>query len=216
MAREGLPFVFVLGTVLLLTALWARNQDSAFRVVPPALLLALLAFVVYFFRDPERQPPSDALAVVSPADGRVIEVRTVDDEDFMEGPATRITIFLSIFDVHVQRAPVAGAVRGYDYRPGKYLVAWNEKASSENEQASLSIFTERGPVIVRQIAGLIARRIVTYPREGDNIGRGDRIGLIRFGSRVDFFIPAPWDVQASVGDRVKGGETVLAHIGGQQ
>ena len=122
----------------------------------------------------------------------------------------RVTIFLSIFDVHVQRAPLAGRIGGYARRAGRYLPAWESEASRENEQASLGIETAGGPVVVRQIAGLVARRIVTYPRVGDRVARGERIGLIRFGSRVDLFVPAEWQVEVGPGDMVRGGETVVA------
>ncbi|MGI9626173.1 MAG: phosphatidylserine decarboxylase family protein [Longimicrobiales bacterium] len=213
-AKEGAPFIAIALVLFLVALWWARPQQSDLRVIPPAALGLLLVFVVYFFRDPERRLPSDALQVVAPADGKIIEVKQVTDEPFMDGPATRITIFLSIFNVHVQRAPVSGTVGLYAYHPGGYLVAWHEKASAENERASLGIQSVRGPVVVRQIAGLIARRIVTYPRENDTLDRGDRIGLIRFGSRVDLFLPASWPVSAAVGDKVKGGQTVLAQLGG--
>jgi phosphatidylserine decarboxylase len=128
----------------------------------------------------------------------------------MGGPARRISIFLSVFDVHVQRAPVSGTVEHRSYRPGKYAVAWLDKASEDNEQASLGITTPYGRVLVRQIAGLVARRIITDPAEGDRVARGDRIGLIRFGSRVELFLPLDWEITCAVGDRVRVGLTVLA------
>ena len=130
----------------------------------------------------------------------------------MDGTATRVTIFLSIFDVHVQRAPLGGRVARYSRRPGRFVAAWREEAGRENERASLGIDTGSGPVLVRQIAGLVARRIATYPREGDTVARGDRIGLIRFGSRVDLFVPAQWPVAVRRGDRVRGGETPVARV----
>ena len=130
----------------------------------------------------------------------------------MSGTATRVTIFLSVFNVHVQRAPVAGGIGHYSHRSGRYLAAWREEASSSNERASLGIDTGAGPVLVRQIAGLVARRIVTYPREGDRVAKGDRIGLIRFGSRVDLFLPPDWPVTVEPGDVVRGGETPVARI----
>ena len=213
-AKEGAPFIAALAVVLLLALLWARTQEGGLRTLPPGILAVLLLFVVYFFRDPERRPPADPSLVVSPADGKILDVRAVEDEAFMGGPSTRITIFLSIFNVHVQRAPVSGSVGAYQYHPGDYLAAWHEKASTHNERATLGIRGSAGPVVVRQIAGLVARRIVTYPREGDTVERGDRIGLIRFGSRVDLFVPARWRIEAKPGDRVRGGETVLAVEGG--
>ncbi|MCY3548736.1 MAG: phosphatidylserine decarboxylase family protein [Gemmatimonadetes bacterium] len=215
-AREGLPFILVFLAAAVLAAIWARSGGWGARTALPAGLLMLTLFVVYFFRDPERRIPADPDVVVSPADGTVMSVREVAGEaagtGFTGGTATRVTIFLSIFNVHVQRAPLGGRVDGYDYRPGRYLPAWRDEASSENEQASLALATAEGPVVVRQIAGLVARRIVTYPREGDSLERGERIGLIRFGSRVDLFLPPEWAVTVGAGDRVRGGETPVAHI----
>lgn len=217
-AREGLPFILVFLAAAVLAAVWARSGGWGARATLPAGLLMLTLFVVYFFRDPERRVPADPDVVVSPADGTVMSVREVAGEAagtaFMGGTATRVTIFLSIFNVHVQRAPLGGRVDAYDYRPGRYLPAWRDEASSQNEQASLALATEEGPVVVRQIAGLVARRIVTYPREGDSLARGERIGLIRFGSRVDLFLPPDWTVTVGAGDRVRGGETPVAHING--
>ncbi len=215
-AREGLPFILLFLAAAVLAAVWARSGGWGARAALPAGLLMLTLFVVYFFRDPERRVPADPDVVVSPADGTVMSVREIAGEAagtaFMGETATRVTIFLSIFNVHVQRAPLGGRVDAYDYRPGRYLPAWREEASSENEQASLGLATAEGPVVVRQIAGLVARRIVTYPREGDSLERGERIGLIRFGSRVDLFLPPDWTVTVGAGDRVRGGETPVARI----
>lgn len=211
-AREGLPFIAIFLAAALLAALWARGGGWGVRTALPATLFVLTLFVVYFFRDPERRIPPDPDIVASPADGTVMSVAEAAGEAFMGGPATRVTIFLSIFNVHVQRAPLAGRVDAYTYRPGRYLAAWHEEAGSENEQASLGLTTAEGPVVVRQIAGLVARRIVTYPREGDGLAKGERIGLIRFGSRVDLFLPAGWEVLVGAGDKVRGGETPVARI----
>ena len=208
-AREGLPFVAVCAVLLAAALLWARDGGWGARSAAPAGFAVLALFVTWFFRDPARRVPHGAGLVVSPADGKVMSVEAVDGEAFMAGPATRVTIFLSIFDVHVQRAPMMGRVRRYSYRAGRYLPAWRPDASSANERATLGIETEAGPVVVRQIAGLVARRIVTYPREGDRVAAGDRIGLIRFGSRVDLFVPPDWVVAVQPGDAVRGGETVV-------
>ena len=215
LAREGLPFVAVCAVLVAAALLWARDGGWGVRSLAPAGFAVLALFVAWFFRDPERRIPGGADVVVSPADGKVMSVEAVDGEDFMAGTATRVTIFLSIFNVHVQRAPMAGRVRHYSYRAGLYLAAWRPEASSANERASLGIETEAGPVLVRQIAGLVARRIVTYPREGDSVGAGDRIGLIRFGSRVDLFVPPDWAVAVQPGDVVRGGETIVARVAGR-
>ena len=211
-AREGIPFILVCLAAVALSTLWARSGGWGARSAAPAIFVALTLFVTYFFRDPERRIPPDPGVVVAPADGKVMSVGPVDGEEFMAGTATRVTIFLNIFNVHVQRAPLGGRVGHYAYHPGRYLPAWREEASSDNERASLGLETGAGPLLVRQIAGLVARRIVTYPREGDAVTRGDRIGLIRFGSRVDLFLPPDWPVTVEPGDNVRGGETQVARI----
>lgn len=212
-AREGVPLVLVCTLLALVAVHWARSGGWGLRAAVPAALGAAALFVLCFFRDPERTIPPGEDIVVSPADGKVMSVELVVGEGFMGGTATRITIFLSVFNVHVQRAPLAGHVEHYAYRSGGFLPAWRDDASHANERASLGIGTPAGPVLVRQIAGTVARRIVTYPREGDRVAKGDRLGLIRFGSRVDLFLPPEWPVAVAPGDVVRGGETVVARIG---
>lgn len=211
LAREGYPFI---GAGALLAIAGWTAVGFGFSGAPASAaawtLTALTLFTLWFFRDPDQPTPADPGLVIAPGQGRVIDVREVEEPSFLGGVCRRITIFLSVFDVHVQRSPVAGTVEHHEYRPGKYMVAWKEKASQDNEQASLGITTPHGRVLVRQIAGLVARRIVTYPREGAQVGRGDRIGLIRFGSRVDLFMPMEWTVTCSVGDKAVAGLTVLA------
>lgn len=217
-ARAGLPFILPSGIVSVGAAvLWSSGS------VPPGagrIAVALLAaaagtatlFCIWFFRDPEREIPANDDLVVAPADGKVMDVTPVRHEPFLDGAATRVTIFLNIFNVHVQRAPLGGTVTHYRYEPGRYLAAWREEASAANERASLGIETSGGPVLVRQIAGLVARRIITDPREGQSLAKGDRIGLIRFGSRVDLFLPPKWRVTVAAGDVVRGGETPVARV----
>lgn len=216
-AREGYPFAAA--ALLLAIVLWSAVGTGVGGTGGPgwvalrgvAWLFTLLAvFVLWFFRNPEPTIPQDAALVVAPGQGKVILVENVEETSYVGGPATKISIFLSVFDVHVQRAPVSGTVEQKVYRPGAYAVAWADKASDDNEQASLGIATEDGRVLVRQIAGLVARRIITDPAEGDRVERGHRFGLIRFGSRVDLFIPAHWEVLCAVGDRVTVGSTPLA------
>ncbi len=216
-AREGVPFA---AAALLLAGVfwvgaWAGIGGSegpgwvAIRLA--AWTFALLSvFVLWFFRNPEPDVPSDTELLVSPGQGKIIKIEEVDEPSYLGGPARKISIFLSVFDVHVQRTPVSGTVEHKVYRPGAYAVAWADKASEDNEQASLGIVTTHGRVLVRQIAGLVARRILTDPEEGDEVHRGHRFGLIRFGSRVDLFFPLHWEVLCSVGDRVRVGTTVLA------
>jgi phosphatidylserine decarboxylase len=210
-AREGYPFI---GAGLVLAALgwtgWATGFGGLFGQVLAAVLTVLALFILWFFRDPERVDPVEEGLVLAPGEGRVILVGEADEPTYLRGPARKVSIFLSVFDVHVQRAPVAGTVEHYVYSPGAYAVAWADKASEDNEQASLGLATPHGRVLVRQIAGLVARRIVTYPSQGQSVERGERIGLIRFGSRVDLFIPLEWEITCAVGDRAVAGRTVLA------
>ncbi len=211
-AREGIPFI--VGSALLAGLAWlgsATGWGGVWLQGLAGLLTVLALFCVWFFRDPRPVVPSDPGLVLAPGQGRVIIVGEADEPTFMKGRCRKITIFLSVFDVHVQRSPVDGTVEHRSYKPGKYAVAWLEKASDDNEQASLGLATPHGRVLVRQIAGLIARRIVTDPIEGQKVGRGERIGLIRFGSRVDLFLPLDWEVTCKVGDRARVGVTVLAH-----
>lgn len=172
--------------------------------------LALAAFCLYFFRDPERHIPAGDLCV-SPADGRVVRIlREADGR-------TRVSIFLNIFNVHVNRAPVSGQVRAAQYRPGRYRMAHRDAASTENERNTLVIGGAGGgqPVEVTQIAGLIARRIVCHKSRGDEVRKGERIGLIKFGSRVDVVLGPEWALAVSRGDKVAGGSSVLATRGGE-
>lgn len=216
-AREGYPFAAASGILAgigwTLFALGVPTVSPGAEVVALGLnvvLTAMTLFVLWFFRNPEPKVPSDPALVVAPGQGKVILIEDVDEDTFIGGPATKISIFLSVFDVHVQRAPVSGAVEQKVYRPGAYAVAWADKASEDNEMASLGIAAEHGKVLVRQIAGLVARRILTDPNEGDSVERGRRFGLIRFGSRVDLFLPRHWEVLSEVGDRVAVGSTPMA------
>lgn len=188
-------------------ALALRSPIAAWAALP---VTALACLVFYFFRDPEREIPEAHGLVLAPGDGKVIEITEVEEPTFFEGPCRRISIFLSIFNVHVQRAPTSGSVAHRAYTRGGFAVAWHPKASAENEQSSVGVVTESGRLLVRQIAGLIARRIITYPKEGQTLERGERIGLIRFGSRVDLFIPLEWPLECAVGDRAVGGTTIMA------
>lgn len=216
-APEGWPFILIGLAVSAILALSAAFQGTAWSPSTRGLLYGaaglagvLTLFTVYFFRNPTPSIPSDESLVLAPGEGKVIQIVQVDEPVFIQGPATRISIFLSVFNVHVQRAPISGIVGYRDYTPGKYLAAWNPKASEENERASVGIQSGDHRVLVRQIAGLIARRVVTDPMEGDSVTRGQRFGLIRFGSRVDLFFPPEWEVVAEEGDKVKVGESVLA------
>ena len=171
------------------------------------ILIFLGLFVFYFFRDPERKIPSDPAAVVSPADGHVVQI--VDEPlDGMMGH--RVSIFLAIWDVHVQRSPVAGRIVGVVYQPGKFYAAMRSAASVENEQNIIAVETPRGRLVFKQIAGAIARRVICWKSEGEIVSGGERVGLIRFGSRVDIWLPMQAEIVVQRGQKVKGGESLLA------
>ena len=165
----------------------------------------LFAFVAFFFRNPTRTIPGDPGTIVSPADGKVVRVERV-------GNVTRMSIFLSLFNVHVNRSPIAGRIEAVDYRPGKFLVAFNDKASSDNERNIVMVSDGRITIVFMQIAGIVARRIVFWKKAGDTVTKGELVGLIRFGSRVDVLFPAGTEATVSVGDRVKGGSTRIGII----
>jgi len=167
-------------------------------------------WVPWFFRDPRRDGPRGAELVIAPADGRVVGVTEIEEPDFPGGRALRIAVFMNVFSVHVNRHPADGVVRRRDYRPGRFLNASLDKASVHNERMTLLVETVRGPLLIRQIAGLVARRIVTDPHEGETVRQGERLGLIRFGSRVDTFLRPGARALVQVGDRTRAGVTPLA------
>lgn len=171
------------------------------------ILLFLAAFVLYFFRDPERQVPTDPAAVVSPADGRIMEIV---DEPLGARPGRRISIFLAVWDVHVNRAPCAGRIRKVEYRPGRFLAAMRSRASVENEQNVFHLETDRGEIIFKQIAGWIARRVLSWKSAGDRVALGERVGMIRFGSRMDVWLPLDAEILVRPGQHVAGGSSILA------
>lgn len=175
--------------------------------VAPGLLCL---YVLYFFRDPGRQTPNIPGSVISPADGKVVSAMEVPCDRFPDGRAMRVAIFLNIFDVHIQRAPSAGSITEVVRKSGKFINAMNEKCSEENEQVTIWMENDDGVLGVRQIAGAIARRIVCRVKQGDALSRGERYGLIQFGSRVELFLPADVTVKVQPGQRVKGGETCVA------
>lgn len=176
------------------------------------LLFLLGAFCAYFFRDPERQIPSDEDAIVSPADGKIVEITKVEKAPFINKPAYKISIFLSLFDVHINRSPIKGKVTLLNYTPGKFLPANNINASDINEQNCILIEDESIDlkVLVKQIAGIIARRIVCWVEPGQNLEKGERIGLIRFGSRTEIYLPQDTLITTTIGSKVYGGSSIIA------
>lgn len=202
-APEGWPFI---AAAWLIAAILAR-----FAPWYAAVLWAPIAiWVIAFFRDPVRQGPRGENLVIAPADGEVVSVVTVDEPDYVKGRTIRVSIFMNVFNVHVNRYPVSGSIEYRHYNPGAFGHAGTEKASLENEQCSLGVVTTRGRVLVRQIAGLVARRIVTDHEVGATAAQGERMGLIRFGSRVDVFLPPDATVKVRTGEMTRAGQTVVA------
>jgi len=205
-AREGLPFILPLG---ILTIIFA-----AFGFIWIAILFFLAsAFVTWFFRNPQRKTPDNANAVISPADGQVIKIEDVPENDFLSGPSKKISIFMNVFNVHVNRIPYSGTVDRVHYNKGNFFSANLDKASSLNERNSILVKTENGKEILTvQIAGLIARRIECWIKEGMHVKKGDRFGLIRFGSRLEVFLPSDSVTSIKIGDKVKAGETLIGWL----
>ncbi len=203
MVRDGYIYGLSLLAVAVVLA-WATKGNWAWSVAP----VLLAAFFLWFFRDPERTIPTDPGLIVSPGDGQVTETASIYTP---EGPRQRISIFLSVFDVHVNRSPIAGVLTSVHYQKGQYLNAMNPASADRNEQNIATVRDEDGiEVTFKQIAGLLARRIVFNCSEGDMVRRGQRVGLIKFGSRVNVLLPAEAEVRVKVGQRVKGGSSVLA------
>lgn len=209
MVKEGYKFAtppLVLGIVLLVLGQEFLTWRTTLGIVG-AVFVVLGFFVLYFFRDPERHIPADADAVVSPADGHVV---VITDEPLNGTPGQRISIFLSVFDVHVNRTPVAGRIASVNYKPGRFYAAMRKKASEQNEMNVITVATPRGEIVFKQIAGAIARRVLCWKSAGESVGLGERVGMIRFGSRVDVWLPADAQILVSRGQKVAGGSSILA------
>ncbi|MBT5764669.1 MAG: phosphatidylserine decarboxylase family protein [Nitrospina sp.] len=203
-AKEG--YIFILPLAVLTGIFWALSWLWAV-----GLFGGLFLFVTWFFRDPERNIPEDPNAIVSPGDGKVVEI--IQEKDpLLDEAYTRVSIFLNVFNVHVNRVPIAGRIQATRYNPGKFLNAASHKASLDNEQSAILLNNGRVTILVKQIAGLIARRIVCWAKEGDEYQRGQRYGLIRFGSRMDVFLPEGTDIKVAIGDIVHGGSSIIGYL----
>ena len=211
-AREGLLYILIAALLAAGAYAVALNRRSWPLWLAAFVLTVLTLWVAYFFRDPERTGERGEQLVVAPADGKIVMITEVDEPAFLHGRAQRISIFMNVFNVHVNRYPVSGIVRYVHYNPGKFLNAAVEKSSLENEQRSVGLESGRHRVLVRQIAGLIARRIVTYSAEGERVDQGQRMGIIKFGSRVDVFLPLGSTVTVEVGMTTIAGTTVLGTL----
>ena len=203
-AKDG--YMFILPLAVLTGIFWALSW-----LWVTGLFAGLFLFVTWFFRDPERSIPEDPNAIVSAGDGRVVEI--VQEKDpLLDGVYTRVSVFLNVFNVHVNRVPIAGKIQATRYNPGKFLNAASHKASLDNEQSAILLNNGHVTILVKQIAGLIARRIVCWAKEGDEYQRGQRFGLIRFGSRVDIFLPEGTDIKVEIGDIVSGGSSIIGYL----
>jgi phosphatidylserine decarboxylase len=211
MVKEGYYFGLPLLILGLLGAFW--RGWGLLGPIAGAILVFLAALTFYFFRNPERIIPQEPGLVVAPADGRVVVVK---GEENAGRPGTRISIFLAVWNVHVNRSPAEGRITRLEYRPGQFLAAMRERASVDNEANIFWLETPEGQIVFKQIAGLIARRVVSWKKPGDIVERGERIGLVRFGSRMDLWLPSGAQILVAVGDHVKGGSSVVARWVGKQ
>ena len=198
----GLPLVLIAGGLM---GFWLR-QRSLFLLIVTIFFVVLSILVLNFFRDPERAVPAELHAIVSPADGLIVQLA---EEEFESRPVRRLSIFMSPLDVHVNRTPIAGSIKAINYKKGSFRVASQELASVENEQNVFTVEGEQGVVVVKQIAGLLARRIVFWKHLGDSLARGERVGMIKFGSRVDVLVAPTAEWRVKVGDRVRAGSSIL-------
>jgi len=201
-AKEGYPLVACFGCASLATSLLGWGSFSL-------IFLSLLFFVVLFFRDPKRNTPPGENSLVSPADGKIVKIESSNDE--LQKNSIKISIFMSLFDVHINRAPISGRVIKVQHSPGRFFSAYRDKASSENER-NLIILEGSKRITLVQVAGFIARRIICHVKEGEFLEKGAKLGMIKFGSRVDIFLPSDVKIVAKEGQRVRGGETILGYI----
>ncbi|HXX82000.1 MAG TPA: phosphatidylserine decarboxylase family protein [Thermodesulfovibrionales bacterium] len=204
LAPEGHPFIFGFFGLTVLVLLFAP--------LGALLPFVLTLFMVYFFRDPERRIPEEKNVFVSPADGKVILIQTVSEDKFLKGDTVEVSIFMSPLDVHVNRAPCEGVVEGVVHTPGRFLSAFKHEASLQNENIAMLLTTQHGKLLIRQVAGFLARRAVCRVKKGDPLQKGERYGIIKFSSRLDIYLPREVQIKVKLGDRVKAGETVIGEM----
>jgi phosphatidylserine decarboxylase len=202
--KESIVYIIFLGIITLITYFLIH----ILAIIPFILLL----FIIYFFRDPNRTIEIDDKVLLSPADGTIMDIKNVADDNFEGGVAQKVTIFLSVFNVHVNRSPIAGTVIARGYRPGKYLPAFKSHASELNERNTICVENKNTKVIVHQITGLVARRIVCWSKKGDSLKQGERFGLIKFGSCTELIFPTNVSIKVKKGDSVRGGRTIIGVV----
>ena len=211
--KEGFKIILITGLIVVTGILLTDHFVSNFWIQKTLMILLLIAFilVLQFFRDPNRKTPIDDLNIIAPADGKVVVIEEVTEKEYFKARRKQVSIFMSPLNVHVTRYPVNGVVRYSKYHPGKYLVAWHPKSSEENERTTIVIENPKiGEIMYRQIAGALARRIVNYARVGQHSVQGEDAGFIKFGSRIDIFVPLDMQIQVKLNQAVRGGETVIA------
>jgi phosphatidylserine decarboxylase len=212
-AREGYSTIFVVFLFSTLVVLGTSFGPSWLGYIIYPMLILLCGLILYFFRDPKRTSPTDKNLILSPADGKVVLIQKIEENEYIGQPATQISIFLSPLDVHVNRVPVSGNLEFVKYYPGKYLMAWEDHASEMNERAHFGVKHDSGlKILFKQITGFMARRIVYHLKEGESIKAGQRFGIMKFGSRMDVILPEGVDIKVQKGDRTVAGESIIAEI----
>jgi phosphatidylserine decarboxylase len=211
--KEGFKTILITGLIVVAGILITDHFVSNIWIQKPLMILFLLFFllILQFFRDPNRKTALNDLHVIAPADGKVVVIEDVEEKEYFKGKRKQISIFMSPLNVHVTRYPVSGVVKYSKYHPGKYLVAWHPKSSEDNERTSIVVENKTlGEVMYRQVAGAVARRIVNYARVGQHVVQGTDAGFIKFGSRLDIFVPLDFEIRVGLNETVRGGETVIA------
>jgi phosphatidylserine decarboxylase len=210
-STAGLKFIIMGGALAIFFALFAVRRDSVGYLIVGMVLAILTLFLLFFYRNPARAIPSGDDWILSIADGKVLSVEDISN-DFIGGQGKKVSIFLSVFDVHINRIPIDGAIEYVNYNPGKFIAAFKDKASTDNEQTEIGLSFSKGKLVFKQIAGILARRIECDLTRGQKVTAGEIFGLIHFGSRAELLLPANVEVAVKKGDKVKGGETVIGRI----
>lgn len=212
--KEGYQIILIvlIGVLVLNTVLYLYYPKNDIYIAISVFSILITAFIISFFRNPKRMIPMGSDQVIASADGKVVVIEEVMETEYFMEKKLQVSIFMSPANVHVNRSPIDGTVTYFKYHPGKYLVAWHPKSSTDNERTSLVIENESFSVLVRQIAGKLARRIVYYVEEGDDIEKGEEFGFIKFGSRIDLFLPLNTKLNVTIGQKVRGGETIIGTI----
>ncbi|RLA94815.1 MAG: phosphatidylserine decarboxylase family protein [Deltaproteobacteria bacterium] len=211
---EGLLYIVALFIICIITTAFTFLYSNPILIGFNILLWLLFLEFCYFFRDPDRNIPQEPGAIIAPADGKIISINKMKETEFLKSESIKVSIFMNVFNVHVNRAPISGRIEYYHYNPGKFISAFKDKASLDNEQVSIGIHCEEDgkKVLLKLIAGLIARRIVLWKRVGDELRKGERISIIKFGSRVELYLPLNVELKVNKGDWVRAGETIIGMI----